>query len=181
MIEIGIVISFGVLLVLLSIKFGFVTFLGTFTSVIFLMGFIYVIASYFYHTPKIEFKFQAVQKHPGFNDLYDMNFIINDTSRSTHDYNEVTLIYEPGTLSTTDAGAEIIRAYALNENMHWPYTDGSRIPLNEFRNAGNKSLVHTFPLLVNKETKQTHISVILDLHRNPYESGIAAIFNPLYK
>ena len=180
MLDTAIILTFLILVTLLGIKFGFAAFMSTFSAVVFVFGFFLVLALYFSHYPKISFKLQAIEKTPGFNDLYNMGLTINDKSLSSHYYQEVVLYLEKGTLSTTDTGAEIVGAYARDKRIQWLYNSGIRIPLNDFKSTTNTNLVTGFPLLVPKDYAQTEITVALYLHSNQYDSGVLAMFNPIY-
>ena len=180
MIDIAIILTFLILVTLLGIKFGLATFMSTFSALVFIFGFFLVLILYFSHYPKISYEFQVAQKTPGFNDFYSINLIIHDASQSSNHYKEIVLYLEEGTLLTTDTGAEIVGAYARDKSIYWPYNQGVRIPLNNFESTKNINTLHTFPLLVPKDYAQTEITVALYLHSNQYDSGVLAIFNPMY-
>lgn len=180
MLNTAIVLASIITVTLLAIKFGWVSFVSTFASLIFLFGFFFTLIIYCINRPNITFTFQGVDKAYSslLTELYNINLIINNKSKSELYYKEIVLHLEKGTLRTTDTGAEVVGAYANDKNMHWPHTQGIRIPLNDFKGSDG-SLVHVFPLLVPNGYEQTEIKVTLYLHSNPYESGILAIFNPM--
>jgi len=179
MLNVSILISLCISITLLAIKFGFGKFIGIFSSCVFLIGLFWVLFSYFIRQPNILVEIIPLSKKISpLTEMYEMQLtILNDSDK--HHYKEILLYFGVGTLMTNDMGAEIIHAYKTNKKVKWPYNSGKSFPLNDFRSEG-QTLIYNFPLLVPKDMERTEIKTILYLHTNEYESGILAIFNPIY-
>ncbi len=180
MLDTAIILTFLILLTLLSVKFGVVSIIGSFAAVTFFVGFFLVIFLYFYHHPKITFTLQPVERESHFNYLYNINLIINDKSSTSHDYKELALKPEAGLLITTDANAEVFHAYTRDKNLKSFFNKDYRFQLHEHKARENTGLVHSFPLVAPKNKEIASFEITLSMHSNPYDSGILAIFNPIY-
>ena len=179
MLDIIILLTFILLVTLVSIRFEFGRVLGIFGSVVFVAGLMLVLISYLKNRPNIKFSTHPVREERSSHaELYTVWVDIENNS-DHHLYSELVVYLEEKTISSTDLHTELF-PYAEYKKGVWP-RNPVRIDLAEHPSEEGSTLATRFPLLVENGKENTKIKLSLHVNENEFNHGLLSIFNPVKK